>query len=97
MPTTFTATTPTKTVEVKKYQPDYVFVVQLHNGTFVIGQAHNPSKRIAAINSGLNPLVKGTLQVNRIIGVKEQKETRTFAGVVNTFCEQYGNEKVIAV
>ena len=97
MPTIFTATTPTNTVEVKKYTKDYIFVVQLHNGTFVIGQAHNPSKRIAAINSGLNLLVKGTLQVNRIVGVKEQNESRTFAGVVNTFCQEYGNENVIAV
>ena len=97
MPTTFTATTPTKTVEVKKYQPDYIFVIQLHDGRFVVGQCSNPSRRIASINSGINQAVKGTLQVNRIIGIREQNEIRTFAGVVKTFCDQYGADKVIAV
>lgn len=96
MPVTFTDT-PTTSVKVKSYRPDYVFVVQLHSGVFVIGQAHNPAKRIASINSGLNPSIKGSLQINRVIGVKEQSEERTFAGVVRKFCKQYGEDKVIAV
>ena len=97
MPVTFTATNPTKTVGVKSYRPDYIFVIQLHDGRFVIGQCSNPSRRIASINSGINPAVKGTLQVNRIIGIKEQNDERTFAGVVKTFCQNYGEDKVIAV
>ena len=97
MPVTFTQQSPTKTVGVKSYRPDYVFVIQLHSGVFVIGQAHNPAKRIASINSGLNPSIKGSLQVNRVIGVRPQNEERTFAGVVKTFCKQYGEDKVIAV
>lgn len=83
--------------QVKDYKPDYIFVVQLHNGKFVVGQANNPTKRIASINSGYNKLVKGSLQVNRIIGIKEQNNERTFAGVVKTFCDRHGEDAVIAV
>lgn len=83
--------------QVKDYKPDYIFVIQLHNGKFVVGQANNPTKRIASINSGYNKLVKGSLQVNRIVSIKEQNEDRAFAGVVKTFCERFGEDSVIAV
>ena len=79
------------------YVPDYIFVVQLHDGRYAIGQANNATKRIAAINSGHNPLIKGSLQIHRVVGVKEQNETRTFAGVVQRFCDKVGQENVIAV
>ena len=75
----------------------YVFVVQLHNGTFVIGQASNACKRISAINSGLHPFVKKTLQVNRVIGIKAVDEQRNLPSVVAKFCEQYGDKKVLVV
>ncbi|WP_136988967.1 hypothetical protein [Synechococcus sp. UW140] len=81
----------------KTYRPDFVFVVQLHSGKFVIGQANNPSKRIAAINSGLNPSVKGTLQINNIVGIKEQTEQRSLISVVNMFVNKYGVDNVITV
>ena len=87
-----TAVSPTKT-----YRPDYVFVVQLHNGKFVIGQANNPAKRIAAINSGLNPLVKGSLQINNIVGIKEQTEERSLISTVNKFVDAYGIDNCITV
>lgn len=83
--------------QVKDYKPDYIFVIQLHNGKFVVGQANNPAKRIASINSGYSKLVKGSLQVNCIVGIKEQNEDRTFAGVVKTFCDKYGQDAVIEV
>ena len=97
MHTALTASAPTRTVEVKNYKPDFIFVLQLHSGQIVVGQANNPAKRVASINSGLNPLIKGSLQVNRIIGIKEQKGDRTFASVVSKFCERYGEANVIAV
>ena len=97
MQTAFTASAPTRTVEAKNYKPDFVFVIQLHDGRFVIGQGNNPAKRIASINSGLNPAIKGSLQVNRILNIKEQNEHRSFAGVVHQFCERYGEANVIAV
>ena len=85
------------TTKVKSYVPPFIFVLQLHNGKFVIGQGTNCAMRIASINSGLNPLIPDSLQVNRIVGVKDATEERTFAGVVKKFCEQYGENNVIAV
>ena len=85
------------TTTTKTYKPDFVFVVQLHNGKFVIGQANNPAKRIAAINSGLNPLVKGSLQINNIVGIKEQTEERSLISTVNKFVDTYGLDNVITV
>ena len=84
-------------VKTQGYVPAYVFVIQLIDGRFVIGQAENPSKRIASINSGHNPAVPKTLQVHTIIGVKEQNGERSFASVVSKFCETYGEANVIAV
>lgn len=86
-----------KITKAKDCKPDYIFVIQLHNGKFVVGQANNPAKRIASINSGYNQLVNGSLQVNCIVGIKEQNEDRSFAGVVRTFCERFGENSVIAV
>ena len=56
-----------------KVKERFVFVVQLHDGRFVIGAATNPCRRITAINSGMNKAVPKTLQVNRIIGIKEHE------------------------
>ena len=81
----------------KTYKPDFVFVVQLHDGRFVIGQANNPAKRIAAINSGLNPLVKGSLQINNVVGIKEQTEERSLISTINKFVDTYGIDNVITV
>jgi hypothetical protein len=97
MPTTAFTTTKTTTHEVKSYIPEYVFIVQLHDGRFVIGQGNNPAKRIASINSGYNKLISGCLQVNRIIGVKPINEDRSFVGTVNKFIESYGEDFVIAI
>ena len=79
------------------YVPKYVFVVQLHNGKHVIGHSDKPAKMIAAINSGLNPSISEGLQINRVVGVKEQNEHRTFAGTVSQFCERFGEENIIVV
>ena len=79
------------------YVPKYVFVLQLHSGKHVIGHSDKPAKMIAAINSGLYPQVKEGLQVNRIIGVKEQTEQRTFAGTVKQFCEKFGEDNIVVV
>lgn len=92
-----TQTAEVKTTQRKDYRCDYIFVLQLHDGRIVVGQANNAGKRICSINSGYNAAIPQPLQVNRIIGVKEQNETRTFAGVVAKLCERYGQDKVIAV
>ena len=91
------STTPTTSKATKSYRPDFVFVVQLHSGQFVIGQAANPAKRIAAINSGLNPLVKGSLQINNIVGIKEQNEDRSLISTVKLYVDKYGVSNVITV
>ena len=93
-PTQHSTTVPNPT---KTYKPDFVFVVQLHSGKFVIGQANNPAKRIAAINSGLNPLVKGSLQINNIVGIKEQNEERSLISTVKKYVDRFGVSNVIAV
>ena len=78
------------------YIPKWIFVLQLHDGRYVVGQASNAARRIATINSGCNAAVKAN-SVNRIIGIKEQNEDRTFIGVVKSFCERKGENNVITV
>ena len=75
----------------------YIYVCQLHDGRIVIGSATNASKRIAALNSGLNSAVPKSLQVNRIINIKPVTEERTLPGVVASFCERFGENRVICV
>ena len=75
----------------------HIFVLQLHDGKFVVGQASNPCKRIAAINSGLNMHIKKSLMVNRIVGIKERTKERTLEGVVYKYCTKYGADNVITV
>lgn len=98
MHSTFTANTTRQTeVEFKDYKQEWIFVIQLIDGRWGIGQSGNPSKRIASINSGFNPMVPKPLSVHKIHGIKEQNESRTFAGVVAQFCKKYGEDKVIAL
>ena len=78
------------------YIPKYIFVLQLHSGEYVVGQANNAARRIANINSGANQAVKPN-SVNRIVGIKPQDQDRTFIGVVNSFCERKGEQNVITV
>ena len=83
--------------EQKNYVANYVFVIQLHNGVFVIGSANNAVKRIAAINTGFYKAIPQSLQVNRVIGIKEQNSERTLMSVTKKFCDKYGEDKVIVV
>jgi hypothetical protein len=76
---------------------EFIFVLQLHSGKLVIGKATNAAKRIAAINSGVSPFVKGTLQINRILAVKPVTAERTLPSTVSKFCDRYGADKVITV
>lgn len=97
MTSTFVSQTQTTTTEQKSYKADYLFVVQLHDGTYVIGAANNPAKRISSINTGYNSAVPKSNQIHRIVGIKEQNEERTLISVVKKFCETYGENKVIVV
>ena len=81
----------------KKYKPNYVFVLHLIDGRFVVGQSDKPAKRISSINSGMNPAIPKCLQIFKIVGIKPQEGERTFASVVNQFCNEYGENNVIAV
>jgi len=92
-----TSTDTTINNKTKKYTAEWVFVVQQHNGTYIIGTANNPSKRICAINSGMNPMIKQSMTINRIVGVKEQTEERSLISVANKFIDQFGTGKVIVV
>ena len=87
----------TQTTKQPNYKCDYIFVAQLHDGRIVVGQANNPAKRLCALNSGYNKAIPKSLQINRILGVKTQNESRTFAGVVAKMCNRYGKDNVIAV
>ena len=86
----------TTRIESNSYIPAYIFVLQLHDGRFVVGHCNNACRRIASINSGCNPAVKA-LSVNRVLGIKEQNEDRTLASVVSRFCDTYGASRVIAI
>lgn len=86
-----------KTTQQKDYRAPYIFVVMLHSGEVVVGASSNPAKRICSINSGYNKAVPKPLQINKIIGVKSQNESRTFAGVVAKMCSRYGKDNVIAI
>lgn len=87
----------TRSFQAKDYKPDWIFVIQFIDGKIGVGQSANPSKRIAAINSGFNPAVPTPLSVYRILGIKAQDKDRTFAGVVARFCENYAADNVIAL
>ena len=86
----------TTRIEKNSYVPAYIFVLQLHDGRFVVGHANNCCRRIASINSGCNPSVKA-LSVNRVVGIKSQEGERTLASVVSKFCDTYGASRVIAI
>ena len=80
-----------------KYIKSFIFVLQLIDGRYVVGQANNACKRIAAINSGAHPDIPKALQVFRVVGIKEQGEDRTFVGVVKKMCDKHGTDKVLCV
>ena len=83
-------------VTQESYIPKFIFVLQLHDGRYVIGHTNNAGRRIADINSGCNAAVK-SLSVNRIVGIKDQTSERTLASVVSKFCDKYGEDQVITV
>lgn len=81
----------------KSYIKSFIFVLQLIDGRYVVGQANNPCKRIAALNSGNHHDLPKALQVYRVVGIKEQGEDRTFIGVVKKMCDKHGTENVLCV
>lgn len=97
MTATFVSQPTTQQEQIKRYTADYVFVIQLKDGRYVVGQANNAAKRIAAINTGYCPSIPKSLQVKRIVGIKEQNEERTFISVVSKFANAYGDDAVICV
>ena len=95
--TTFeTAHTGTKTQKTDQ-QHTCIFIVQLVDGRYVIGSARNASKRICALNSGLNPSVPKSLQIYRIIGIRDITEQRTLPSVVKKFCDKYGDNRIVVI
>ena len=97
MQSTVSTTSTTLKSKQKRYVADWVFVIQLHNGKFVIGSSNNPVKKIAAINTGFYRAVPKSLQVNRVIGIKEQNEERSLMSVTKKFCDKYGEDNVIVI
>lgn len=83
--------------KAKSIKSGYVFVLQLHDKSFVIGQASNPCRRISAINSGLNRAIPKALQIKKIVGIKERTKARNLISVVSKFCDRYGIDNVITV
>jgi predicted GIY-YIG superfamily endonuclease len=75
----------------------YVFVLQQHDGTFIIGVSTNPAKRIAAINSGMNPHIKQSLTIKTVVGIKPVTADRNLITVVKTFADKHGEDKLIVV
>ena len=92
--TTHTHKTIAPTVKAKSQT---IFVVQLHDNRFVVGQSHNSPRRIANLNGGMCSAVPQTLCVKRIVGIKEVNERRTLPGVVAKLCRDFGEENVICI
>ena len=79
------------------HRPKFIFVLQLVDGRYCIGQANEPARRIPAINTGNNPSITKPFQVFRIVGIKPQNEARTLVSVVKRFADRYGDERVVVV
>ena len=80
-----------------KYLAEFVWVVQLHDGRFVIGADNKPGKVIANLNTGFYSAIPKSLQVNKIIAIKDQNEQRRLMTVVAKFCSKYGEDNVIVI
>lgn len=86
-----TNTTPVATKQ------QHIFVLQLQDGRYAVGQSHNPYKRIASINGGMNKAIPQALQVSRIIGIKDVNETRSLPSVTAKLCRDFGDDKVLCL
>lgn len=80
-----------------KQEQRYIFVLQQYDGTILVGVSTNPSKRIAAINSGMNPSIKKSLTVARIVGVKPVTAERNLITTFKHFETKYGEGSVVAI
>ena len=94
---TVESTVRNKTAQQPRQKSTFVFVLELHDGRFVIGQAANACRRISAFNSGLTPGFPKPLMVKRIVGVKDRTEDRCIISTYKRFADQYGADNVIAV
>ena len=81
----------------KSTKKRHIFVCQLHDGRYVIGTSTHPTQRIAALNSGANPAVPKTLQINRLIGIKPVTEDRNMITTAKRYINKYGADRVICI
>ena len=81
----------------KNYKAEWVYVVQLNDGRYVVGTATNPSRRISSLNSGMNKAVPEPLSIYRIVGIQPQTEERTLISVTTKLCDRFGADRVVAV
>ena len=88
---------PLTTSTITKTKTIYVFVAQLKTGSYIVGQSTNPSKRLCAINSGLNPSIPEKLMIHRIAGIKEITEERNLILTFKKLEARLGKGNVIAV
>ena len=63
----------------------------------MLGTSGNPVKKIAAVNTGFYKAVPKSLQVNRVIGIREVNSERTLMSVTKTFCDRFGDDNVIVI
>ena len=91
------ASTTQKRQQQETQSDEFIFVLETYTGSFIIGQARNCAKRIAAINSGHNPLIPESNTIKRIVGTKEVTDQRNLVSVVRYFCKQKGDDAVICV
>ena len=87
----------TEATSKTNYKQEWLFVLQLNSGVYVVGAATNPSRRIAAINTGYNKAIPEALSVYRIVGIKEQTDERTLISVTKQLCDRFGSDRVITV
>ncbi len=85
--------TKSATPEKKK---NWIFVAQLNDGRYIVGQHTNPSRRLAAINSGYNKAVEA-LSIYRIVGVREVTAERNLMSVTKKLCDRYSNDHILTL
>lgn len=85
------------TITNETTQDTSVFAVLLLDGRICLGSAKKAGRTIAALNSGKYPAVPKSLQVYKILAVKDITETRTLPTVTQRFCAKYGADNVVVI
>ena len=80
-----------------KHKEQFIYAVELYDSRIAIGQTDNFSRDVARLNSGYYKDVPKALQVRQVIGIKDVTANRSLPSVVNQFCKQFGENRIVCV